>query len=178
MNCTTSPFEERIRYRGLCLLLLVGLLVQTCTPEQDHPVWDADLVSWVSKRRSGVRYRSAIAHRLHIVKRRGLVMLCRMGLMSVLLVWSGWGQHWPRSWLLLSLPLMDALLSILPLYWPQVLKVRAYPYVVRGRYCPLQVRVILSHPEEQTNNHLPREKPLRALTGVSAAAEKAVSFRI
>jgi len=44
----------------------------------------------------------------------------------------GWGQHWPRGWLLLSLPLTDALLSILPLYWPQVLKVRAYPYVVRG----------------------------------------------
>jgi hypothetical protein len=34
--------------------------------------------------------------------------------------------------LLLSLPLTDALLSILPLYWPQVLKVRAYPYVVNG----------------------------------------------
>ena len=69
---------------------------------------------------------------MQIVKRRVLVMLCRMGLMSVLLVWSGWGQHWPRSWLLLSLPLTDALLSILPLYCPQVLKVRAYPYVVRG----------------------------------------------
>jgi transposase-like protein len=30
------------------------------------------------------------------------------------------------------LPLVDALLSILPLYWPQMLKVRAYPCVVRG----------------------------------------------
>jgi len=55
-----------------------------------------------------------------------------MGLMSVLLVWSGWGEHRPRSWLLLSLPLTDALLSILPLYCPQVLKVRAYPLLVRG----------------------------------------------
>ena len=132
MNCTTLHLEKRIGYRGLCLLLLVGLFVQTCTSEQDHPVWDADLVIWVSRWRSGGRYRSAIAHRLHIVKRRGLVMLCRMGLMSVLLAWSGWGRHWPRSWLLLSLPLVDALLSILPLYWPQVLKVRAYPCVVRG----------------------------------------------
>jgi transposase-like protein len=58
-------------------------------------------------------------------------MLCRMGFMTVLRVWSGWGKHWPRSWLLLSLPLTDALLSILPLYWPQVLKVRAYPLLVR-----------------------------------------------
>jgi len=132
MNCTTLHLEKRIVYRGLCLVLLVGLFVQTCMPDQDHPVWDADLVTGVSTRRSGVRYRAAIARRLHIVKRRGLAMLCRMGLIGVLLVWSGWGQYWPRSWFLLSLPLTDALLSILPLYWPQVLKVRAYPYVVRG----------------------------------------------
>ncbi len=59
-------------------------------------------------------------------------MLCRLGLLTVLLVWSGWAQHWSRSWLLLSLPLADALLSILPLYCPQVLKVRAYPFLVRA----------------------------------------------
>ena len=40
------------------------------------------------------------------------------------------------------------------------------------RYCPFQLRVILPHPAEQTNNYLPHEEPLRALTGVSAAAEK------
>jgi hypothetical protein len=98
MNCTTLHLEKRIGYHGLCLVVLVGLLVQTCIPEQDRPVWDADLVIQVSKRRSGVRYRAAIAGRVQIVKRRGLVMLCRLGLMSVLLVWSGWGQYWPRSW--------------------------------------------------------------------------------
>jgi bisphosphoglycerate-dependent phosphoglycerate mutase len=59
-------------------------------------------------------------------------MLWRMGFMTVLLVWSGWSEHWPWSWLLLSLPLTDALLSILPLYWPQVVKGRAYPDVVHG----------------------------------------------
>jgi hypothetical protein len=66
------------------------------------------------------------------MERRMQVMLCRMWLMSVLMVWSGWGEQWPRSWLLLSLPLTDALLSILPLYCPQVLKTRAYRYAVRG----------------------------------------------
>ena len=131
MNCTTLLFEKRIGYQGLCLLLLIGLLFQTCVSDHDHLVWDAERVTWARKRRSRVRYRSAIAGRLHIVKRRGLVTLCRMGLMSVLLVWSGWEQRWPRSWFLLSLPLTDALLSILPLYWPQVLKVRAYPLLVR-----------------------------------------------
>ena len=130
MYCITLHLEKRIGYRGLCLLLLVGLLFQTCAPDQDHLVWDAELVPWERARRSRVRYGSAIVRRLHIVKRRGLVMLCRMGLMSVLLVWSGWGQQWPRSWFLLSLPLTDALLSILPLYGPQVLKVRAYPLLV------------------------------------------------
>jgi hypothetical protein len=132
MNCTTLHLEKRVAYRSLCFLLLVGLFVQACTPEQDHPIWDADLVIWVSKRRSRVCYRSAIASRLHMVKRRGVVMLCRMGFMSVLLVWSGWAQYWPKSWFLLSLPLTDALLSSLPLYWSQVLKVRAYRYAVRG----------------------------------------------
>ena len=131
MNSSTMHIKRRIGYCGLCLVLLVGLFVQTCTPERDHPVWDADLI-WVSKRRTRVRNRAAIARRVHTVERRGLVMLCRMGLMSVLLVWSGWGKQCSRSWWLLSLPLTDALLSILPLYWPQVLKVRAYPYVVCG----------------------------------------------
>jgi hypothetical protein len=132
MNCTTLQLEKRIGYRGLCLLLLVGLVVQAWAPERDPPIWDADLAIGVSKQRSRVGHRSMIAQRLRIVKRRMVVMLCRMGFMTVLLMWSGWGQHWPRSWWLLSLPVTDALLSILSLYWPQVLKVRAYPYAVRG----------------------------------------------
>jgi len=134
MNCTTVHIKKRIGYRGLRLLLLVGLLVQTCTPDQDHLAWDVELVAWVRKRRSRVRYGSAIARRLHMVNRRVLVMLCRMGLMGVLLVWSGWGQRRPRSWFLLSLPLTDGLLSILPLYCPQVLRVRAYPLLARGMH--------------------------------------------
>jgi hypothetical protein len=132
MNCTTLHLEKRIGYQGLCLLLLVGLLLQTCVSEQEHLVWDAEWVTWVRKQRSRVRACATIAGRVQIVKRRMWVMLCRMGFMSLLLVWSGWRQHWPRSWLLLSVPMADALLSILPLYYPQVLKVRAYPYAVRG----------------------------------------------
>jgi hypothetical protein len=132
MNCTTLHIEKRIVYPGLCLLLLVGLLLQTCVSEHDRLVWDAERETWARKRRFRVRHRSVVAYRQQIVRRRGLVMLCRMGFMTMLLVWSGWGEDWPRSWLLLSLPLTDALLSILPLYWPQVLKVRAYPYVVHG----------------------------------------------
>jgi len=61
-----------------------------------------------------------------------MVLLCRLGLIAALLVWSGWPQQQPLSWALLSLPLADALLSALPLYWLRVLKVRAYPHLVRS----------------------------------------------
>ena len=54
--------------------------------------------------------------------------------MSVLLVWSGWWREHPSSWGLLSVPLVDASLSLLPLYWPRALKVRMYPYLVRGTH--------------------------------------------
>jgi transposase-like protein len=63
-----------------------------------------------------------------------MALLCRLGLMAVLLVWNGWPQRQPLSWALLGLPLVDALLSALPLYWPRVLKVRAYPHLVRGTH--------------------------------------------
>ena len=132
MNCTTLHVQKRNGYRGLCLLLLIGLLLHTYSYGAGQPAWDEGLVCRVSKRRLQSRYRAILASRLHVLKRRGIVGLCRVGLVSVLLVWSGWGRHWPRSWLLLSLPLTDVLLSILPLYWPQVLKVRAYPFLVRG----------------------------------------------
>jgi len=132
MNSTTLHVEKRIVYRGLCLLVLIALLTYSCTLSRDPAVWDEELVSWGSKRRIRGRCRAVLAGRLQIVNRRMRVMLCRVGLMSVLLMWSGWVEHWPRGWWLLSLPLTDALLSILPLYWPQVLKVRAYRVSVRG----------------------------------------------
>ena len=43
---------------------------------------------------------------------------------------------------------------------------------LQRRYCPLQLRVILPHPAEQANNHLPHKVLLSARTGVSAASEK------
>ena len=132
MNCTPWHIKKRIVYRGFCLLVLIGLLNYVWTLGPGHPLWDEGLVCrerrWRTRRGSSV----ALAGRVPVVKRRVRVMFYRMGLMSLLLVWSGWGEHWPRSWLLLSVPLTDALLSILPLYRPQVLKVRAYPYAVRG----------------------------------------------
>ena len=70
--------------------------------------------------------------RLAFLRRRGKVLLCRLGFVAVLLVWNGWPQRQPLAWALLSLPLADAFFSLLPLLWPGVLKVRAYLYLVRG----------------------------------------------
>jgi hypothetical protein len=96
-------------------------------------VWDEALVPWLRRQWSRRRYRRhTLAGRLGFLRRRGLVLLCRLGLMAGLLVWSGWSQCWPLSWALLSLPLAAALLSLLLLLWPRLLKVRVYPYLVRG----------------------------------------------
>ncbi len=63
--------------------------------------------------------------------RRGKVLLCRLGFVAVLLMWNGWPQRQPLVWALLSLPLADAFISLPPLLWPGVLKIRAYRYLVR-----------------------------------------------
>ena len=132
MNCTTSHVEKRIEYRGLCLVLLVSLLLRTCIVCPEPVVWDERLVPWARRRRSSRSARSAWVGHLHLLKRRGMVLVCRMGLMAVLLVWSGWGRQRPWSWGLLSLPVVDACLSVLPLYWLGAVQRRGYRYIVSG----------------------------------------------
>jgi len=46
--------------------------------------------------------------------------------------WSGWSRRRPLSGVLLSLPLVYALLSLLPPCWPRVLEVWIYPHLARG----------------------------------------------
>jgi transposase-like protein len=130
MYCTTSHGEKRIGYRGLCLLLLVSLLLHTCILCPEKAVWDERLVSWARKGRPRRGARRAWVGHLHILRRRGMVVVCRLGLMTVLLLCSGWGRQCPWRWGLLSLPLVDALLCVLALYWPGVMKVRGYAYLV------------------------------------------------
>lgn len=133
MYCTTFYLQKRAVYRWLSLLLLIGLLLQSFTPLQGREVWDEALLPWLRRRWFGRRRRPGISG-LDSLKRRGWVLCCRLGLVAVLLVWSGWSQRWPWSWVLLSLPLADALLSLLPLLWPWVLKMRIYPYLVGGMH--------------------------------------------
>jgi transposase-like protein len=143
MYCTTLLFQKRIVYRCFSLLLLVSLLFHAfpatrsghSSLSQEQEVWDEALVSWLRRRGARRRYRRhTVVGRLRFLKRWGVVLLCRLGLMAGLLMWSGWGQWWSLSWALLSLPLADALLSLLALLWPRLLKGRVYLYLVRGAH--------------------------------------------
>lgn len=131
MYCTTFHLQKRAVYRCLSLLLLIGLVLQSFTPLQGREAWDEALLPWWRRCWIRRRCRSGIT-RLDLLKRRGWVLFCRLGLVAALLVWSGWSQRWPLSWALLSLPLADAILSLLPLFWPRVLKGRICPYLVCG----------------------------------------------
>ena len=137
MYCTTLYLHRQIIVfirRSLSLLLFVSLLLYPFSVTQEQEVWHEDLVPWPARGWPRRRCRRARVGRVHFLKRRGMVLFCRLGLMAVLLVWSGWPQQQPLSWALLSLPLVDALFSVLPLYWPRALKVWAYPHLVRGTH--------------------------------------------
>ncbi|RLG43845.1 MAG: hypothetical protein DRN81_05740 [Thermoproteota archaeon] len=152
MNCITLHIKKRIVYRGFCFLVFIGLLLYSRTLSPDRPIWAEELVSRVRRRRVPSSCRAVLAGVEQVVKRRVLVMLSRVGLMSVLLVWSGWGQHWSKSWLLLSLPLTDALLAVLLLYRPQVLEVQMYSIIVGGiqrLYCGTLCILLLAGLSEQ-----------------------------
>jgi hypothetical protein len=137
MYCITLHLHKQIIVfirRSLFLFLFVSLLLYPLSVTQEQEVWHENLVPWRAGGLPRRRCRQTRVSRLHFLKHRGMVLLCRLGLMAVLLRRSGWLQQQPLSWALLSLPLVDALLSALPLYWPRVLKGWAYPHLVRGMH--------------------------------------------
>lgn len=154
MYCITFHLQKRAIYRCLSPLLLIGLLLQAFTSLESCEAWDEALVPWARKCWSRGRRRLVALNCLDLLKRRGWVLFCRLGLMAVLLVWGGWPRRSSLSWGLLSLPLIDALLSLLLLFWPGVLKRRTYPCLVckvHDVYL-LMLRVLfsegLSHPKD------------------------------
>jgi len=130
MYCTSLYLENRVLYRLLSLILVVGLLLQCLAPLPGQEVWDERLFPRVRRRRYiRRRYRLSVTRVLAL---RSGVLFCRLALVAVLLVWSGCSERHPLAWALLGLPAVDFLLASLPLLWPDVLKVRAYPHLVRG----------------------------------------------
>jgi transposase-like protein len=145
MYCTGLHLEKRTVYGCLSLILLMGLLLQAVTPLQGQERWDETLLCGPRSRR-WFRYRRHSRYGimgLGLLTRRGGVLLCRMSLVAVLLMWSGWPQRWPVAWAALSVPLADAFLSLLALLWPRVLKVRAYLYLVRGVHDVYRLMVVV-----------------------------------
>jgi transposase-like protein len=145
MHCTPWQLQKRTLYGCLVPILLLGLLLQGFSPLPGHEVWDEALLSGPRSRRwVGCRRRCGCGSLgLAFLARRGGVLLCRGGLVVLLLVWSGWSQRWPLAWALLGLPLVDALLSLLALLWPRVLKVRTYLYLVRGAHDLYRLSVLV-----------------------------------
>jgi transposase-like protein len=134
MYCSTSHFKNRILYRCLSILVLIGLILRSAAPLQNPEVWDESLLFWKESSR-WFRCRRRCRHGISsfaFLTRRGWVLFCRLGLIAVLLIWSGWPQRQPLTWILLGLPLADFFLSLLTLCWPRVLKMKAYSHLVRG----------------------------------------------
>ena len=132
MYCTTLHREKRIAYHCVSLLLLASLLLYPFSLVQMHEVWHEDLVLWPSRRRSCRHCWRPIVCRLHVWGRWGLILLCRLGLMTALLLWSGYPQRQVFSWALLALPVADAVLLLLPRYRPTVWQRRVYLLLTRG----------------------------------------------
>lgn len=133
MDCTRLNLEKRIIYRGLVLLLLLALVWQCVLPltVRSDLVWAEWLVPAPRRchsRRYG-RYRQAC---WDFWTRRMQVLLCRVGLVSSLLLWSGWPQRQPASWGLLSVPVVDAGWPLLAMTCPLLAQTRGYRYGGRG----------------------------------------------
>jgi transposase-like protein len=132
MNCTPRHVKKQARYRCLSLILVIGLLFQLLLPLPGQEIWDETILL-----RQRARLRLSYHHLHHrstkipLLIQRGRALLCRLGLVAILLVWSEWPQGQPWAWGLLSLPVIDFLLSLLPFYWPGMSQMKGYPHWVR-----------------------------------------------
>ena len=142
MYCTTLHLHQRIIYRCVSLLLLASLLLYPFSLTRGHEVWHDELVAWPTRRRS-CRGDRIVVRGFGFLGRWSLILLCRLGLIAGLLLWSGWPQRQSFSWVLLSLPLADAVFFLLPLYRPGVLKKRIYLRLARGVHEVYRLAVVV-----------------------------------
>jgi transposase-like protein len=143
MYCTTLCRHKRIIHRCVSLVLVASLLLYPFSLFQPCGVWHEDLVHWPSNRWSRQRRHRVVVRRLGFLGRWGLILLCRLGLMAALLLWSGWPQQQFLRWAVLSLPLVDAILFLLPLYRPAMLKNPTYLPLARSVYEIYRLAVVI-----------------------------------
>jgi len=91
MYCTGLHLEKRTFYGCLAVMLLVGLLFQAFSPLLGQEVWDETLLCGLRNRRWVHRLRRCRQGSIGpgLLTRRGGVLVCRMGLVAALLMWSG-----------------------------------------------------------------------------------------
>ena len=86
MYRTRLRLKKRTGYRGLVLLLLIGVLLHSAVPASapEQVVWAEELVSWPPKRCS-LAARRYWRRGLVLLVRRTKVLGCRVGLVAILL---------------------------------------------------------------------------------------------
>ncbi len=125
--------ENRVVYYSLTVLLLSMLMFHSGLSQagSSYAAWEAGLVPWSYRGKKCRRGRSqGVCPGL--LRRRLLVLSCRVGLVGLLLVWSGWGQQGSESWLLLGVPIGVSVWPLLWQRWPAIGERRSYRYLGRG----------------------------------------------
>jgi transposase-like protein len=132
MYCKPLHVKRPTVYWCLSFMLVMGMLFYQHSCQEDGESWD-EILPLRQGGRLGLRRLSRRQWVVWptLVMRRVSALLCRTGLIAVLWVWSGWWRRHPLTWVILGLPGGDFLLSLLPRWWPAVMKVRVYLYLVR-----------------------------------------------
>ena len=94
-------------------------------------VWNERVGNWTRRRRPRSKRCCRQAVR-SIMKKRIGVLLCRTGLVAILLVWSGGVHQAGWYWGLLGIPVLEGGLPLLLLWCPGLAHRRSYWYVVGG----------------------------------------------
>jgi len=128
---SVSHIGNRIWYRSLCFILVIGLSICCLVPFPGREVWDERLFPG-TRRQCYISRRCRRCSVTRVLVLRSGVLFCRLTLVAALLIWSGWTASCPVAWGLLSLPVIDFLIASLPLLRPEVLEAPAYPHLARG----------------------------------------------
>ncbi len=130
MTRVSQMNENRAIFYGLTVLLLSMMMFHSglCQPASSYAAWAEGLVPWSyrGKRRRRGRCQGFCQG---LLRRRLWVLSCRVSLVAVLLLWSGWGQQQSESWLLLGLPIGMSVWPLLGVRWPAIGQRKSYVYL-------------------------------------------------
>ncbi len=122
---STSQQEKAEKQVGQCRLPPITALGTM------YMAWNERLGPWSRRRYSQANkaYRQAMRG---IIVKRSQVMICRLGLMAMFLLWSGWAQKQTWYWGLLAIVVVDVWFPQLGWMWPELSRKQSYQYMVSG----------------------------------------------